>query len=236
MAQLKLTLSANAGGVLELGEHRLWIDALHNQKVLGFSTLDGNLQGKMLQNPNFQNPELIAFTHCHPDHFSQELTQKAMELWPETEVFLPESHFSSQVLLTGHEYTWEREDLQLRFLALTHEGVQYANTHHYGLLIAWQGMHILIPGDCQVADSALSGMLQSVEIDLAILNFPWLTLKKGRGYLEQVMKPKQAIFWHLPFGADDTNSFRPSAEAALKQYRGNGVLLADPLRTLELHI
>ena len=40
---IRVTLSANAGVSVELGGVRIWIDALHDTRVPGFSTLDSHL-------------------------------------------------------------------------------------------------------------------------------------------------------------------------------------------------
>ena len=40
---IRVTLSANAGVSVELGGVRVWIDALHDMRVPGFSTLDSHL-------------------------------------------------------------------------------------------------------------------------------------------------------------------------------------------------
>lgn len=36
---IRVTLSANAGVAIEIGGIRIWVDALHDVQVLGFSTL-----------------------------------------------------------------------------------------------------------------------------------------------------------------------------------------------------
>lgn len=220
---VKLTLSANAGGALQLGQHRLLIDALHEGKLPGFSTLDHCLRQQVFNHPAFINPELICVTHEHPDHYSEALIHKAQTAWPNAVLCLPEV---GQVVTCG--------DLQLTYISLTHEGAEYENLPHFGILITWQGKHILISGDCRIADDALLQAVDGLTIDLAILNFPWLTLKKGRACLEKVLQPKQCVFWHLPFESDDVNGYRRSAEAALQQYPGQ--LLYNPLQAIELDI
>ena len=220
---VKLTLSANAGGALQLEQHRLLIDALHEGKLPGFSTLDHNLRQQVLNHPDFENPELICLTHTHPDHYSESMIRKAQTAWPCARLCLPE---------VGREVICG--DLRLTYIPLTHEGAEYENLPHFGILIHWQGKHILIPGDCRVADTGLLQTVDGLTIDLAILNFPWLTLKKGRDCLEKALQPKQCVFWHLPFECDDINGYRHSAEMALYQHPGQ--LLYNPLQTIELEI
>ena len=230
MAQLKVTLSANGGISLEFGSHRIWIDALHTQKVPGFSCVDKLLQGRMLKSEAFSEPELIVYTHCHPDHFSRELTLAAKQLYPNAKLLLPEPQFAEQILIK--EGAWEFGDLRIRFIRLPHEGAQYAGVSHYGMLLSWQGKNILIPGDCETASLCLAEAVKDVSIDVAILNFPWLTLKKGREFVGSVLRPKQQLIFHLPFAEDDTNGYRQSAHVAAKDVW----ILDDPLQTVILEL
>ena len=225
MATLTVTLSANAGMSLEFGDHRILIDALHNQKVPGFSTVDKFLQGKMLHCPAFQNPELMVYTHCHPDHYSEELTAAAMQMYPSAKLLVPKAPFAQQL--------WEFGDLKLKFLRLPHEGAQYADVIHYGILLSWQNKHILIPGDCETASPILAETVEDLPIDVAILNFPWLTLKKGREFVSTWLRPKHEIVCHLPFAADDTNGFRQSAHAVAAE---NVSILDAPLQTVTIEL
>lgn len=39
MSRCQITLSVNAGVALHLGQHRVWSDALHDRRVVGFSTV-----------------------------------------------------------------------------------------------------------------------------------------------------------------------------------------------------
>ena len=220
---VKLTLSANAGGALQLDQHRILIDALHDGKVQGFSTLDHPMRQSILCHSDFENPELVCFTHRHPDHYSETLMARALSVWTGSQLCLPEN---SREVTCG--------DLQITYIPLTHDGAEYVHTAHFGILIQWNGKTILIPGDCSVADEELLQIVKGMNIDLAILNFPWLTLKKGRDCLANILKPKHCVFWHLPFAQDDINGYRQSAEGALKQYSGR--LLYDPFQSIQLDI
>lgn len=220
---MKLTLSANAGGVLQLGQHRILVDALHQGKLAGFSTLNQQLRNAVFAHPDFANPELICVTHEHPDHCSMALIKQAENLWPKAKLCAAEDDL---------QYTCD--DLCLRYIPLTHDGANFANVPHYGVLITWQGKNILIPGDCSVGDDRLLQAVEGLAIHIAILNFPWLTLKKGRDCLQNLLKPTACVFWHLPFAEDDVNGYRKSAEVALQQQEG--YLLYNPLQSIEIDI
>ena len=70
MSRCSITFSANTGGALSLGPFRVWYDALHRRKVPSFSTLSPALLEAVEADPAFSAPDMIYFSHCHPDHFS----------------------------------------------------------------------------------------------------------------------------------------------------------------------
>ena len=113
MSHCQVTLSANAGIALSFGGLRVWVDALHDQKIPGFSTVTPDLWAAMRAHPAFAAPDLLFFTHCHPDHFSAGLAREALDLWPEAKIVLPEDRFPGQALLSGRR---ERVRQHLRLL------------------------------------------------------------------------------------------------------------------------
>ena len=64
MSHCQITLSVNAGVALHLGAMRVWSDALHDRRVVGFSTV---------------TPERWNILQAHPD-FARSLT--ASWCWP----------------------------------------------------------------------------------------------------------------------------------------------------------
>ena len=83
----------------------------------------------------------------------------------------------------------------------------------------------------------LADAIKGIQIDLAILNFPWITLAKGRNFLTQVMKPKKVLVCHLPYVQDDENGFRQSAQRNAKLLDFADVyLLQEELQTEVINI
>lgn len=207
-----VTLIANAGIVLTLNGHTIWIDALHTSQVRGFSTVSLALWEKM--HISLPPPELLFFTHCHPDHYSQQLVQEAHILWPGAKLVLPQQEFCDQILISGREVRFSSGSLALRFLRLPHEGDTIIP--HYGLLLSNNGYHILIAGDCETACPVLANSLNSISIDLAVLNFPWATLRRGVQFLEEILHPRHLLLCHLPFPEDDINDYLSAARRAAR--------------------
>jgi L-ascorbate metabolism protein UlaG (beta-lactamase superfamily) len=220
MAKIAVTLSANAGISIEIGKHRIWVDALHEDKQPGFSAVSPALYANILDSIAFQAPDYICVTHDHPDHYSRRLVARACELWPAAK------------LCIAKPFKLEDGDLTMEFIRLPHEGAQYADVVHYGILLTVDGKHILISGDCETASPALAQAVGERQIDLAILNFPWVSLSKGRAFLTRQLKPKHILLCHLPFEADDGNGFRESAERNAQLLPQMDVrLLSEPLQT-----
>ncbi|MBQ7817319.1 MAG: MBL fold metallo-hydrolase [Oscillospiraceae bacterium] len=226
MIQVQVTLSANAGISIQIGKHRIWVDALHEDKQPGFSAVTPDLYQKILLSDAFCSPDYICVTHCHPDHYSETMLNDAKRRWPNAQLCLP-----------GNGAAVGKEDLTLEFIRLPHEGAQYANVLHYGILIRAEGKHILIPGDCETASPVLAEAVGERQIDLAILNFPWVTISKGRAFLTQRLKPKHILLCHLPFEEDDVNGFRTSAKRNVQMLTDSDVrLLSEPLQTQIVNI
>lgn len=238
MEKICVTLSANAGVAVHFGGRRIWVDALLDEKEPGFSTLSPQLQREMLKCEAFFKPDYICTTHCHPDHYSQKLMQTAKCLWPQAKLLLPEPELADQMLISGDRFCLKEPGITLEFIRLPHEGPQYADVKHYGLLLHADKKHVLIAGDCATASPVLAQALENLPIDLAILNFPWITLAKGREFLTKVLKPKHALICHLPFEEDDTSGYRRSARrnAEVLENQFDVRLLCDPLQTETIEI
>ncbi len=223
MADIRVTLSANAGISVQVNKNRIWVDALHNEKQPGFSAVTPGLYQRVMKSEAFVAPDYICVTHCHPDHYAKELVEEAKKRWPAAKLCLPEQE--------AHKI--RNGELSLEFIRLPHEGAQYANVLHYGILIGIGQKNILIAGDCETASSALEQAIGERRIDLAVLNFPWATLSKGRTYLIRKLKPKHILLCHLPFAEDDVGGFRTSAQrnARLLADEMDLRLLSEPLQT-----
>lgn len=235
MSRCSFTFSANTGGALSLGPFRIWYDALHRRKVPSFSTLSPALLEAVEADPAFSAPDMIYFSHCHPDHFSRSLLISALERWPTAHAVLPEQMLPNQVLLTGRTVDFSSGDLHLRFRRLLHEGAQYAQLPHYGCLLQYRDYRVLLTGDCAVACDDLAELIDGAPIDVALLNFPWLTLPRGRAAISDWIRPRHLLIGHLPFQEDDRWGYRPAAQRAMDKLPAVADirLLLEPLQREE---
>ena len=229
MSSCAVTLTVNADVVLEWRSHVIWVDALHAGGALGFSAVSPALWRQMRN--MLPPPDLLCFTHCHPDHYLFSLASEARALWPTAGIALPQRDFDGQIMLKGERIRLSGGGITLEFLRLPHEGLDNGDTPHYGLLLSDGAFRILIPGDCETASPFLLKHLEGISIDLAILNFPWITLRKGRHCLENVLRPRHLLLYHLPFAEDDVNGYLNAAFHAAKTINLPDVrLLTRPLQ------
>lgn len=234
MGNITVTLSANAGVAIRIAGKRVWVDALHGQKASGFSTVTPQLLEKVQADPAFFEPDAICVTHCHRDHYSREMLSQAAHRWPKAKLFLPEQKLPEQTLVSGDRVDYQMGEVTLRFLRLPHEGEKYAHTVHYGLLLQSPDGNILISGDCATGSPALAEALGNTPVDVAIMAFPWLTLNRGRAFLER-LQPGRILLYHLPFPEDDDCGYRQAAVKAAEQWKqGSVTLLWQPLQSVTM--
>lgn len=232
MADCTVTLSANAGVSLLLGGTRILIDALHDASIPGFSSIRGRMWDDLRQSQAFSDPAAICYTHCHRDHYSRALSEAASALWPAARLILPQAEFPRQILLNGPEVYQQIGSLTVYFFRLTHEKAVHAAVPHYGMLISSGTFRVLLAGDCEPGDPALLNKLRRIPVDLAILNFPWITLQKGRTALESNLRPKHLMIFHLPFQQDDRWGYRRAAAKAAELTRLPDIRILDrPFQT-----
>ncbi len=236
MERLTATLSVSAGVALNFCGVNIWIDALHNQKVNNFSTLSPGQVEELFQNAAFQKPDVIFFTHCHPDHFSEALARRAKEMWSDATLILPERRFDDQILLMGEEMSLDVKGLHLTFKKLIHEEEQYAAVPHYGLLLEGGGRRFLFPADCALESKLLADFLQHTPLDAAFLDFPWVALPRGRRFIESEINAEHLVFYHLPLADEDTYHYRPVSRRAAQwlEDRYNTHFMEDFLQTITL--
>ena len=133
---VKVTLSANAGVSIDFAGKRIWVDALHERKVLGFSSVSRKLFSELLNHEDFRNPDVICYTHRHPDHYSRELTLEAEKCWPQAVVIAPDVREIGWKSVAGERWEYFVDDndltLDITYVRLPHEGAEFADTIHYG--------------------------------------------------------------------------------------------------------
>lgn len=236
MSKCKVTLTANCGVMIECNEKKVFCDAFHGDKTDEFSTVTPGMQQHMINSPDFQNPDMIFFTHKHRDHYTRLLAEQAQELAPNALMVSPMAELDNQLFLHEDTHKISLDNAEFSFKHLRHDGKKYVNLPNYGCLMNLDGYNVLTLGDCVVCNPQLKDWIEGQPVDLALLNFPWLTLKRGRDFIADVIKPKQALFYHLPFAQDDINGYRDAAakNLPLLDTPHDALLLQEPFQVATL--
>ena len=221
MNEIHVIFTANAGTILRIGGLCVWTDVLNRENEGGYGVLSEEAFSRLLTDPAFR-PDAILFTHRHKDHYSEARLTKAIEVFPRARVFLGGNSRSMKSVKLSPDGT-----VMLHVFPLPHEGARYADVENDALLLEGPEGSILIPGDCPVGCSELFSALEAHEaqkktgfkIGLALLNFPWLSLGKGRKAIS-AMDPGHVLFFHFPARTDDVYGYREQAERMLERFKG----------------
>lgn len=214
MGNAKIILSANAGICLTISDCTIWIDALHRHKTERFSTITQDMWEEMKK--TFPSPDILFFTHKHPDHFSTTLIKEALKLYPKAKLISPNADFSNQLILCGKKIEFNYKNIHFTFIKLIHEGRFYHDTPHYGLILEYEKKKWLIAGDCEVCCNDIAE-----HFDYVFFPFPWITLSKGRTFIEEKIKPNDLFIYHIPFEEDNNEHFREAVKESVPKISKN---------------
>ena len=214
MQHCKLTLVCNAGIVLEIGRTVIWVDVLHDDKAPRFSSVTPELADRIIDGGVVPAPDILLYSHCHRDHYSQGLTERALAKWPNAQLILPREDFPErQLVLEGEQQDFSFRGIQFRFGKLTHQGSDFAHIPNYGVMINTGSFRILMAGDCTVESDELETFVGQEHVDLAILGFPWVSRPQGREIIDEVICPDRLVIFHLPFAEDNWAGLREKSAA-----------------------
>lgn len=229
MRSLELILTANAGFIAVSGGRSVLIDALHDEKAPPFDTLSPELTERVFDIMKAAPPLAVIATHRHPDHYSERLVRRALTLWPDCELLAPEDFDAenSSLSLPG---------LEVSAVRTKHDGERFSGVEHMCCRVTLGGFTVLAPGDTSPWErESLLPLVSGRRIDAALLNFPWVTLRAPREFVQNELRPRCAVIAHLPREADDAFGYRAAARAGAAQLRGiRAVVMDEPLQRLTL--
>lgn len=204
------TLIANAGVLVEMCGVKILVDALHRRKTEQFSRVGKDLFDKIVTGKGeFAHIDLMLNTHDHPDHYDADGMRAFIANHPETNVLSPARLAGPNVYrLAGEEHRLDFGDIHARAKKLVHDGPQYAHIPNYGFVVEVCGWRGLFLGDAAMNEVSVGGLVAGEKIDAAFLNFPYVTLVRGKRLVREVIRPKNVVVFHLPFAEDDIGNYR----------------------------
>lgn len=226
--QIRVTLLANEGILVQFNGTKVLIDGIHENNTEPFSGLSKQVLDDLLAGykPLFQNIDFILYTHCHPDHFTVWCTEAFLEKHRVKGLFMPDrqtQEFPSlrQTARRQAEHLWlldlplgEKQEIQLaEDFSLTvfrsiHAGEQFADVENYCYLLNFAGRKLFIIADGEYNAPYFSNMLAGETIEVAFINPMFLNQRAGRQVITQALKPKRLVVYHIPFADRDKVGFR----------------------------
>lgn len=239
----KITLSVNAGVSIQIEGKKILVDAFFEAADEGISVMTQELFHRVMEAPEFQNANCLFFTHAHKDHYSAGMTKAYLENYPEClligpETVSPDETIRNPRVVLSEDVSMKIHGIDFDFFSLLHEGGPSKETPHFGCMISVGGKTILMPGDGKLFTEELAAKVKGREINLAILDFPWLTAPGGIDYVYGKINPSNVILYHLPAPEDDKFRYLAAVDYALAKLpeEKNAQILCRPLQTIEVHL
>ena len=214
-------LTANAGLLLNIEGKTVLLDAVHTGSQRFSGVTDDVLDTVISGGGDFAHIDYMIITHDHPDHVSLRHVSRFLKSHPETAVFSPLKNIYGehvyQLFLPSEKYSFGEDSFYFR--NLVHDGIEYRDVRNYGGVMSIAGRKISFFGDAGIENIQLTDEL-SGGFDLAIYNFPFLTLTKGREIIKK-MHPEECIICHIPFDYDDINGYYDSVQRVYEKHELN---------------
>ena len=219
--QIKITSSVNGGICVSWPDgKKVWVDLYPEEKTRSFSYLTDAQWDLVKCDPRFLPPAMILATHTHPDHFSAARTKEAAALWPDAEIVFPEDKIYSMITgitdsdgipgtrVSGPEAVIEKCGITAKYFRTVHSGKKYVDTPHYSILLSYMDRNILISGDAAVADEQNIELFSRIPCDIAVLNFPWASLRSAREVVVNSIRASHVLLTHIPNKEDNIDGYR----------------------------
>lgn len=239
--QLRITLLANAGIVLEYNGCTLLLDGIYQDDPHDFSNLPPHAWDCV------SHYDYLLFTHAHPDHFSPELTLHFLQKYSVRGVLLPASHaFCWETLfpyiekkqipylaLDGDTPPMNirvNSDISIRVLPTAHLDKHYRDVNHFCYLITCGGRSILFTGDVDYTTETFS-CLNGQRLDAVFLNPLFFLMLDNPKYFQGRLNTGTLCVYHVPFPQDDTRKINDLLAHRLEILRHLGktvVVLNEP--------
>lgn len=220
MGQVDITLSANAGIMLEYRGKKVMVDILHNTEVPVFNSVPEEVSEKIIWERPFSHADVLMISHGHPDHYSRKLVDAYLAQNKDTFVLAPFEAVEQEqreLLLQGLQGRITFRGITIDYYKLIHEGKQYMATPHYGFVVQIEGKTFVFFNDASLKDNDIAAFVGDREVDVAFINFPWMTLPKGRKAIETVVRPKKIVLYHLPYLEKDPFGYNRAAQQGIQK-------------------
>lgn len=224
--EIRVTLVANAGVLIEYGGIRLLLDGIFGSQGHPFSNLKPEIWEKMLAGESpLGKIDYLLFTHAHPDHFSPELTMEYLRRRKVKGMFIPNSHKVAKsgldrflqeaqipaVVLshdTDHAAYRIEPEITVRAFSTRHLDEKFADVHHYCYLLTLGDKHLLFTADVDYVNETLA-QVRDLPLRCMFVNPLFFNDLRRRRFFHGELAPQAYCIYHVPFSEDDDMKMRP---------------------------
>ena len=252
---ISITYIANCGFLIEMDSHKIIVDGLFNRGHNKYPVPDTISQKQMILNqPPFNDIDLILVTHIHEDHFNKNMVIQSMMSNPSVKLVCPQQviekikeddaiydklkhriiectpdTFTSQLLNIG--------DIEIYACRLPHPGESHKNVQNIAYLISMNGKTIFHSADIDPLQiNKYTGVrINEMDIDIGLLNEDFAKIEYA-GLAKEFINAKYNIAMHLTDSVAKgwLNSFKDKPDLFLNpfiftQKRGKKVFYIDKM-------
>lgn len=235
-----VTLTANAGIMLEYNSVKILSDALHHDNVPTFSSVPKHVCDEILEDGIFSGAELFLVSHDHPDHFSRPLASEYMKRNRSSIAASPLHFTDKEIIFSGSQGKFKTFNTQVEFLKTPHEKQRvYNDVKHYSYAVTIGDARFVFLNDASIEAEYIDAMMGEKQADIAFINFPWITLRYAKRIITEHLNAKNVVIYHLPIHHEDEYGFNLAAVKSLKDIGLSDVsirLMSTPLDREEFEI
>lgn len=251
---LRVTLSCNAGLILEYQGTKLLLDGIYGTQGHPFSNLGQNRWEKMLSGAApYDGIDYLLFTHQHPDHFTPSMTLDYLKARHIKGIFFPEVAGESQVKLIS--YLKENRipcvvlssqtqraafgiepQIQVRAFSTLHLDKKFRDIPHFCYLISFGGKHVLFTADVDYTTETFSD-IETLPLRAAFINPLFFSALRSGKFFSGTLNTKTLCIYHVPFSEDDSLRMRPVLAKNLlawPQEKPEAIVLCSAFQHIEL--
>ena len=251
---LQVTLSCNAGLILEYQGTKLLLDGIYGTAGHPFSNLGRDRWEKMLSGTDpYDNIDYLLFSHQHPDHFTPAMTLAYLKERNVKGIFFPEVAGETQtdliayikenripcVLLspqTQRATFCIEPQIKVRAFSTLHLDKKFQDVVHYCYLISFGNKNVLFTADADYTTETFSA-IQTCPLRAAFINPLFFNALRSGKFFSGTLNTKTLCIYHVPFSEDDSMRMRPMLAKDLlawPQEKPEAIVLCSAFQRIEL--
>jgi L-ascorbate metabolism protein UlaG (beta-lactamase superfamily) len=213
-SSVRVTYLANEGVLIDGAGTKILIDALFRDS-LGYYVRHSPALQEPLETgkPPFDGVRLALATHFHLDHWDAGAISRFLRSnpaarfgsTPDATAMMPSSQRPRVLSFAG------RERLEVGGAVIDVVPLEHGRTQNIGYRITLAGVSLIHLGDAEATDRNFRALLDSGNVDVAMVPWWWTIDPKALAFMRDQWKPRKLVAFHV--GTEDLPSV-PKVEAA----------------------